>query len=265
MLALLAAGTAGAAETRPRTPTPEEIAFFQAALRNSTQDVDRWAYTETTTITVRKGRRRTTTIVRFDPSKPYAEQYTALPVDGKPPSRKELRKCREKNEKREKSAKAAFARAEARANGQAPKPTVIPERTGADPAKATVAEDTAERLTFEVPVKSTRADFPTENFQFLVQLNKQTGQVEKAMMRVKKPFHMKMLVRMNAGEATAEFAVVDPAFGPVMKSISGTFGVSFLAIPVDADAVSTRTDWKRVKPFDERFSVKMAPLQMLGF
>ena len=56
---------------------------------------------------------------------------------------------------------------------------------------------------------------------------------------------------------------MDPAYPPVISSITGNLGLSILFIPVDATFANTRTEWKRVKAYDERFSVKLGPMQFL--
>ena len=76
--------SAFAAEAVPRAASTAEIALLKDAMKGSAQDTEHWAYTETTRIQDKKGKKFEETIVRFDPSKPYAEQYTPLKIDGKP-------------------------------------------------------------------------------------------------------------------------------------------------------------------------------------
>ena len=76
---------------------------------------------------------------------------------------------------------------------------------------------------------------------------------------------MMLVAKIKAGEASIDFTVIDPNFSPVITSITGNVGASFLFIPVNATLTNHRTDWQRVKAFDERFSVRLAPLQTLGF
>ena len=68
---------------------------------------------------------------------------------------------------------------------------------------------------------------------------------------------------MKEGEASMDFAVVDPRFGPVMTAVNGSVGLSLLFVPVNGVFQSTRTDWQRVKPYNERFGVKIGPLKAL--
>ncbi len=62
-----------------------------------------------------------------------------------------------------------------------------------------------------------------------------------------------------------DFAVVDPKYGPVMTSATGSFGVSLAFIPLNGIFTNTRTDLERVKPYNERLKVKLGPLEVLDF
>ena len=74
--------------------------LLQDALQKFTQDTDRWAYTQTLVEKDDKGRVKQETVVRFDPSQPYAQQYRPLKVGGKEPTESEVRKYRRQGEKR---------------------------------------------------------------------------------------------------------------------------------------------------------------------
>ena len=75
VLTLLGAATARCAETSPRPATAQEVALLKDAMKNTDQDTEHWAYTETTAVQDKKGRVRNGTVVRFDPSKPYDERF----------------------------------------------------------------------------------------------------------------------------------------------------------------------------------------------
>lgn len=66
------------AEDQPRPARPDEIALFKAAMLNGRPDTEHWAYIESVTKHVSKRRVRGGTVVRFDPLKPYAEQFASL-------------------------------------------------------------------------------------------------------------------------------------------------------------------------------------------
>jgi hypothetical protein len=85
----LAAGLRAVEPSRPATS--EEVVLFKEAIKNTTQDTEHWAYTETTVFKSTKGKVREETVVRFDPSKPWPEQYTPLKIEGQPPTARQLK------------------------------------------------------------------------------------------------------------------------------------------------------------------------------
>ena len=263
-LGLYAAATAfAAADLRPATP--DEVALFKDAMKNSSQDTEHWAYTETTTVRTNqeKDDPREETVVRFDPSKPYAEQFTPLKIGGKPPSERELKKYRKKGEER---GKKLMRRAEkGDAEKREPRLTINNSKARLDLEHPQVAAETADRITFEVPLISEKGDIPVEKFQIRAEVDRSARQIRRAHFLIREAFRMKLVAKIKSGEATLDFAVMDPEFGPVITTMVGNFGASFLFIPVKGTFTNNRTEWKRVKAFDEGFNVKLGPLQFPGF
>jgi hypothetical protein len=74
--------------------------LLQDAVKKLAQDTDRWAYTQTSVEKDGKGNAKSDVVVRFDPSKPYAEQYTPIKIDGKEPTESQIKKYRRQGEKR---------------------------------------------------------------------------------------------------------------------------------------------------------------------
>jgi len=262
----LFAAASGLAAADPRPATAEEVALFKEAMKNSDQDKEHWAYTETTVIKDKREKVREETVVRFDPSKPYAEQYTPLKIEGQPPTEKQLKKYRKQGEQRGKKLVQDAAAKAGKPEDKAPQLIINDSKATLDFDHPLVVQDGADRITFELPLLAAKgSDIPVDKFEIRVQVGKPARQVERAMFRIRESFRLKVVAKIKSGEASAEFTVVDPNFGPVITSITGNIGASLLFIPVQATLSNTRTDWQRVKAFDERFSVKLAPLQVLGF
>src|SRR5438270_61831 len=78
-------------------------ALLDEAVQKVFRDTDRWAYTQELVKKDAKGKTLTAAVVRFDPSKPYAQQYTPLLIDGKPPVAADLKEYQRKGEKRGKT------------------------------------------------------------------------------------------------------------------------------------------------------------------
>jgi hypothetical protein len=251
---------------QPRPARPDELALFKAAMLNGRQDTEHWAYTETATQHASKGRQRGDTIVRFDPSQPYAEQFTPLLIEGKPPTERQLKQYRKRGEKRgERVARAAQA---ARDPAFVPPPARL--RIGGslvtpDLEHPLVVREEGDRISFEVPVTSQRRDIPVEKFQVLITVNRTTVQPERVMLRIRESFRVKLIAKVKEGEASMDFKVVDPNYPPVLAAMSGDFSGSLLFIPVSGTFTRTRTEWKRVKSYDERLQVRIGPLQLLDF
>ncbi len=262
-LILLGASAGLRAGEAPRPASADEAALLREAIKHNHQDTEHWAYTETTQIVASKGSPQGATVVRFDPSKPYAEQFTPLKVDGQPPTERQLRKYRERGEKRgEKLARDAAAASD-RPAGAPPALNFNGSKANLDLDHSRVTEDGPERISFEIPLVGRRQDIPMNKFELRMQVQKKSRQVETVTLRLREPFRVKLIAKLKAGEARLDFTVVDPAYPPVISSITGNLGLSILFIPVDATFANTRTEWKRVKAYDERFSVKLGPMQFL--
>ncbi len=258
---LLATMTAARAETPPRAATAEETALLQESLKNSDQDTEHWAYTETITVRDKKGKVREEQVVRFDPSKPYAEQFTPLSIDGRPPTERQLKKYRKQGQQRgdnlmlnagrKRKGRTQMHLNDATADIDFEHPLVAGERDG--------------RIVYEIPLRSPDHSLPAEKFQLQVQVDPRSRLVAQVDFRIRDSFRVKLVARIKRGEMHMIFAVVDPSFGPVITSMQGDLGAAVLLIPFQATFSGTRTDWQRVKAYDERFSVKLGPLQFPGF
>ena len=254
------------AEETSRPATPDEVVLFKEAIKNTTQDTEHWAYTETTIMKSTKGKVREETVVRFDPSQPWPDQYTPLKIEGKPPTEKQIKKYRERGEKR----------GERLARTAAPEDATVPDKPAApkpekgkkvtlDLDNVRVLKDEGDQLLYEAALKATTKDIPVDKFEVRVVVGKTARQVEHISLRVRESFRVKLIAKVKAGEAGADFAVVDPKYGPVMTSATGSFGASLLFVPVSGIFTNTRTEWERVKPYNDRLKVKLGPLEVLDF
>lgn len=274
-LILLGCAAVLRAEEALRPATPEETALFQAAVKNTSQDIDHWAYTETTTtkigVTKKPGGE---TVVRFDPSKPWPEQYTPLQVNGKPPTEKQIKEYRERGERRGRSitrraAPAAAADPDAATVPAPSKPVTLGKKSEksvtADTDHPRVVSEDSETIVFDVPLIDHGTGVPVEKIEIRALVAKAPRQVRRATMHIKDSFRLKLVAKVKAGEAAVDFTVVDPQYNPVMTAATGNFGASLLFVPLNGVFSSTRTDWKRVKPYSDRLQVKLGPLELLDF
>jgi hypothetical protein len=264
----------GSAAAQPRPATPDEIALLRDAINNTQQDTERWAYTETTVKKVGIGKKpEGETIVRFDPSKPWAEQYTPLKIEGKPPTERQLKQYRERGEKRGKAisrrAEQAAAVAADPTTPTAPRPLTDEKRRERtmrpDLDHPLVVSADGETTVFEIPLIDKGTGIPAEKIEVRAVVATTTRQVRQVAMRVKEAFRVKLVAKVKEGEAEIDFTVIDPKYAPVMTSATGNLGASMMFVPVNGIYSSHRTDFQRVKPYSERLQVKLGPLEMLDF
>lgn len=238
--------------------------LFEAMTRIA-ENFDRWAYTETLHMTNEHGTPQPETIVRFDPSRPYEEQYQPILVKGKAPTEHDLKMYRRRGLNR--GEKLAKDEAAGKAPGTQP-PTFKLNGGSAsiDLAHASVVGETAESVTYEVPLKNDgRETIPVEKFQLIARVNKQRQAFENVALKVRSSFRMKLLVKVKSGDASVDFAVVDPHHAPALTHITGDATASVMFMTFGGSFDLTRADFKRVKPYSERFGVKIGPMKALNF
>jgi hypothetical protein len=235
------------------------------ALAKVAQDFDRWAFTETVKVTDEHGAPQPETVVRFDPSKPYAEQYLPLKIKGKPPTERQLRDYRRRGVKR--GEKFAKEEAEGKAPGSGlPRFGINGGTASIDLAHTTVVSETADSVTYEVPLRNDgHGTIPVEKFQLMARVGKSRRAFENVALKVRSAFRVKLVVKVKSGEASLDFAPVDPQHHPVLTAVSGDATATVLFLKFGGSFDLKRTDFKRVKPYSERFGVKIGPLKALDF
>jgi hypothetical protein len=235
------------------------------ALTKVSENFDRWAYTETRVATDQKGGKHGETVIRFDPSLPYAEQFRPLIIDGKEPTARQLKEYRKRGEKRGER----IAKEEAEGRGpltHVPRFRLNDGSASIDLARAVVVEETDTSVTYDVPLrKDGKTTIPVEKFQLLARVSKSQRAFENVALKVRGPFRVKMVVKVKSGGASLDFATVDPAHAPVLTKLTGDGTASLMFIRFSAVFDLVRSEFKRVKPYSERFGVKIGPLKALDF
>ncbi len=264
-LLLIVACVRAAEVPTPVATEPKVPPLLLDALAKLSDDFDHWAYTETRVSTDPNGKPNGETVVRFDPSKPYAEQYTPLKIDGQSPTERQRKSYQTRGEKRGER----LARDEA--SGKTPGPDLPRLHLGGDNSaidleRASVASETDTAMTFNVPLrKDAYGTLPVEKLELLVRVNKARTALENVSLRVRESFRFKVFVKVKGGTANVDFDAIDPKFAPVMTSMTGEGTASVLFIKFGGSFDMKRTDFRRVKPYSERFGVKIGPLKALEF
>lgn len=246
-----------AAAVTARAAVPQ---ILQDALKKISQDTDRWAYTQTAIQKDEKGRTKSEIVMRFDPSKPYAEQYTLLKIDGKAPSESQQAKYRRMGEKRGER----LEKAEATGAVDPSQRKSVGELMDLD--RATVAEENERTITYEVPLKKEgNTRLPPEKFRVTARVNKEQRAFENVSAKLRAPLREKLIMKLSEGEGHIEFKTVDPKHPPQPTVVRGNGAGSILFVPVGRSYEMRREDYKRVKPYGDRFDVQIGTLKALDF
>ena len=221
-------------------------ALLAEAVRKSSVDAERWAYTQTVTSRDRQGRVEEEIVVRYDPSEPYDFQWTPLKINGQDPTDRQIEKQRKEHAKRLK---------ERRALGEL-----------LDLERATVVEETPATITYEVPLlPNDNHRLPPDKFRVTVRVNKEQEAFEHVAVRLRESMRMALIVKLKSGEADLDFTKVSPEFAPQITGLHADGEGSILFVRVAGNYTAARTDFKRVKPYSERFSVKLPPMKFLDY
>jgi hypothetical protein len=262
---LALAGLAAAAEPVASAPDAEVPPLLMDALDKVAANFDRWAYTETQMMTDEHGVPQPETVVRFDPSKPFAEQYLPLKIKGKPPTEKQLQSFRKKGEKR--AEKFAKQEAEGKAPGsELPRFKMGSSSASIDLARTIVVSDSADSVTYEVPLRNDgRGTLPVEKFQLFARVSRTSHSFENVALKVRSAFRVKLVVKVKSGEGSIDFGMVDPTHDPVPLTMNGDATATVFFMKFGGSFDVKRTDFARVKPYSERFGVKIGPMKALDF
>jgi hypothetical protein len=248
-----------AAKANPRPATVGEMGMLNEVLHRTANDYARWAFTEHRVVKDDKGRVKSELQLRYDPSKVYAEQWTPLLVDGKPPSVRDFDKYRRMGERR---TPVDVTRPMASGSGKQ-RPTL---GELIDLPRSSIAAETDTHLIFDVAlVKQGNERFPPDKFQVLTRIRKEGEVLENISVRLRESFRAKLVVKVKSGEGSLDFAVVDPKYPPALVSITADAAGSILFVNVGRAIVLNRTDLKHVKLYDERFDVQIGSLKAIDF
>jgi hypothetical protein len=243
----------------PSVPVRAAIpARLEGALQQIADNYDRWAYTQIVVEKDAKGQISDKAIVRFDPSRPYAEQYTPIAIDDQPPSPRQRRKYRRQGEKRGRKID------EAAGEGAGEIRKTLGELM--DFKHATVAAEDDRSVTYEVPLKhDSDRRLPPEKFRVTARVSKTTGSFETIDVRLRESMRTDLVVKITSGVGRLEFTPVAPSFPSALTQVHGSGAGSILLVPVGRSYDMVRTDFVRVKPYNERLEVKLGPLQSIDF
>jgi hypothetical protein len=228
------------------------------ALRKVAKDVGHWAYTQTDIWMNDKGKVLNQTTVRYDPSKPYAEQFVPLAIEGHLPTRADFERYRLQGERLGKRTE------KAEDAGQPPPGQALGDLVDIDHATVATEDDTT--VTYDVPLRAdNNRRFPPDKFQVLMKVDKAHRTLEHIAVHLRAPLRLVLVVNVKSGELDVDFNSVDPVHNPAMTAVRGDGIVSVFFVNLSRNASRTRTDFKHVVPFGEHFNVQIGPVKALDF
>lgn len=227
----------------------EVPALLNEALQKLQADENHWAYTQTTQVYDRDGQAEGgVTVERFDPSLPYDQQWTLLQQDGREPTAREERAWRKRKDREMK-------RREEKSLGEI-----------MDLDRAREVERYAGQVVFEVPLQpGASRRLPAEKFAVLMAVDEANGTLSEFMLKTIDSFRAMGVAKVDRIEIKADFATVDPQYVPQPRRIFASGAGRLLFFRVGGSAEITWTDFKRVKPYEDRFEVEIGELKVFGF
>ncbi|MBL9211951.1 MAG: hypothetical protein JNL92_15945 [Opitutaceae bacterium] len=265
LLLLAVAASAAAAELPAsaegaRSATADELRMLHDVLHRTAEQYRRWAFTEHRVIRDSKGRVKSETLLRHDPSKPYPEQWEPLKIDGREPTDRERARYRRRGEKSAESTSPFGGVGHPDARDRRSLGELI------ELGRSSIASETATHVVFEVPlIKQGNERFPPEKFQVLTRIRKQDAVLENISVRLRESFRSRLVVKVKSGEGSLDFTLVDPKRPPALVSIEGDAVASVFFVNIGGSMELKRTDLKHVKLFDERFDVQIGTLKAIDF
>ena len=232
------------------TVTPAAVpSLLEAALQKLQADENHWAYTQTTQVFDRQGEPEDgVTVERFDPSLPYDQQWTLLQQDGRAPTAREERAWRKRKDREMK-------RREEKSLGEI-----------MDLERAREVERYAGQVVFEVPLQpGASRRLPAEKFAVLMAVDESSATLSEFMLKTTDSFRALGVAKVDRIEIKADFAMVDPQYVPQPRRIVASGAGRLLFFRVGGSAEITWSEFKRVKPYEDRFDVQIGELKVFGF
>lgn len=240
----------------------EGPSLLDEAWMNYVQDIDHWAYTETTRAVDEKGRVSRETVTRYDPSKPYAEQFSILSHTGKVPIAKMQKWARQRGiDRGEKLERPGGVEHEAK-----PRIMINGRPMLADLEHAAISEETEQSITYLVALQAEGRKSPTEeHFRTFVTVSKSARAFERVLIQLPEPQQISLLVKLRKAGLSIDFATVDPRYTPTVTNLEDNIEMSAFLRKRSGGHQTRRSDFKRVKPYRERFGVNVGPAKVIEF
>ena len=220
------------------------------AVRKVVADEDHWAYTVIIQRFDKNGKTVGGPFVeRYDPSQPFHEQWVLLKYDGHAPTESEASVWRRHRDHQMKQK-------EEKSLGEV-----------LDLDHATLASESGASATFLVPIMPGLSKrFPADQLEVFMNVDKAAQALISFSLQPRGPFRVVGVLKVESGEADGRLEVVKPGFAPTFVWIKATgVGHLFGLFKVGRGCEMTFGDFRRVKPYNDRFEVKIGDVKALNF
>ncbi|MGH7997077.1 MAG: hypothetical protein ACREFX_12065 [Opitutaceae bacterium] len=224
--------------------------ILNEAIHKLVADENHWAFTQKSQEFDRAGKPiGGLTIERFDPSRPYDRQWRLLQYRGHAPTLAERviwkhRKARLMRHAGEKGL------------GQV-----------LDLARAIPVTSAGGTTTFLVPIrKHASRRYPGDKLEVFMDVNRKLRALTAFSLRPKRPFRIGGVVKVDHGEVDGRLEVVQAKYAPALVWVRGDGeGRVFGLVPVGRGEEVRYDDFRRVRPYGDRFEVKIGDVKALDF
>jgi hypothetical protein len=244
--------------------------LLDQALRRASIDQGHWAWTWTSVYHHSPTQSDGKSVMRNDPSKPEPEQTVPILIAGLPPTAKQF------EDYKRLGAEKAKRLADPPLGASLPGDYEVHMGLGMYLAagqqavayydQATLASEDAASATFEVPLHSNKLGFiPIDlwgHFHMRIRIAKRGPNFEHASITVLKPIKF---VKMKEADIEVNYSVIDPAYPAVITRFDAAIVGGILGHKEYLRQEAVDSDFVRVKPYSDRFEVKIGLLRTIGF
>ena len=230
-----------------RAETP---ALLSEAMQKLIANEHHWAFTQKTQRFDKAGKPEGGLFVEhYDPSQPYERQWQLVKYDGRQPTSWETSSWRRKKLKE-------VARREEKSLGDV-----------LDLGHATLANETDKAATFLVPVeKNASRRFPADKIEVFMTVDKSRRALTAFSVQPREPFRVAGVMKLESGRVDGRLDVVKENYAPALTWIKGAGRLRVLGLfHVGMGAELSYSDFERVRPYNDRFSVQIGDVKALNF
>lgn len=213
-------------------------------------DEDHWAFTQKSQWFDKSGKPSGgITVERYDPSKPFESQWTLIQYFGHRPSSSDVHAWKKEKQRVIKH------------DGERSLGDVL------DLDHATQYATTDAGVRYLVPIaKGASKRFPADKLELFMDVDKATHTLQGFSLRPKGTFRIAGIVKIEGGEVDGRLAVVQGNYAPALVWARGNGTGRILGLfRVGKGAEFSYCDYKRVRPYNERFDVKIGDVKALDF